>query len=164
VRVKAGELTFNVVDSGAGEPALIFLHYWGGSARTWRAVISHLSGEFRCVAYDQRGWGTSDAPQDGYSIRDLSDDTTRIIQALNIDRYVLIGHSMGGKVVQLVASQRPCGLKGAILVAPAPPTPQDIPESARQQQLHAYDNRENAIQAVAFLTVRMPQSDANCCR
>jgi 3-oxoadipate enol-lactonase len=159
VRVKAGELIFNIVDSGAGEPALIFLHHWGGSARTWRAVISHLSGEFRCVAYDQRGWGTSDAPQDGYSIRDLSDDATRIIQALNIDRYVLIGHSMRGKVVQLLASQRPCGLKGIVLVATASPTPQDIPESARQQQLYAYDNRENAIRAVAFLTVRMPASD-----
>jgi 3-oxoadipate enol-lactonase len=143
----------------ASREAVRQLRYWGGSARTWRAVISHLSGEFRCVAYDQRGWGTSDAPQDGYSIRDLSDAATRIIQALNIDRYVLIGHSMGGKVVQLLASQRPCGLKGIVLVATASPTPQDIPESARQQQLYAYDNRENAIRAVAFLTVRMPASD-----
>jgi 3-oxoadipate enol-lactonase len=71
----------------------------------------------------------------------------------------LIGHSMGGKVVQLLASRRPRGLKGIVLVAPASPMPQNIPEFARQQQLHAYDNRENAIQALAFLTARMPASD-----
>jgi 3-oxoadipate enol-lactonase len=157
--VKAGELIFNVADTGAGEPTLIFLHYWGGSARTWRAVTSRLSGEFRCVAYDQRGWGTSDAPSEGYSIADLAADATHIIHALKIDRYVLVGHSMGGKVAQLLASQRPQGLKGLVLVAPAAPTPQDIPQIARQQQLHAYDNRENAMQALAFLTVRMPASD-----
>jgi 3-oxoadipate enol-lactonase len=159
MRINAGEMTFNVADTGAGETTLLFLHYWGGSARTWRAVISRLSSEFRCVAYDQRGWGTSDAPAHGYSIGDLADDATRIIQALDIDRYVLIGHSMGGKVVQLLASRRPRGLKGIVLVAPASPMPQNIPEFARQQQLHAYDNRENAIQALAFLTARMPASD-----
>jgi len=159
MRINAGELTFNVVDIGAGETTLLFLHYWGGSARTWRAVTLPLSREFRCVAYDQRGWGTSDAPPDGYSIGDLADDATRIVQALTIDQYVLIGHSMGGKVVQLLASRQPRGLKGIVLVAPASPTPQDIPELARQQQLHAYDNRGNALQALAFLTARMPADD-----
>jgi pimeloyl-ACP methyl ester carboxylesterase len=105
MRIKAGELTLNVADTGAGEPTLIFLHYWGGSAQTWRAVTSRLSGHFRCVAYDQRGWGTSDAPADGYSIGNLADDATLLIRALKVDRYLLIGHSMGGKVVQLLASR-----------------------------------------------------------
>ena len=156
MKLKAGKLMFNVLDAGAGEPTLVFLHYWGGSARTWSAVTSSLANDFRCVAYDQRGWGDSDAPADGYSIRDLATDAMSIVQALKIDQYVLVGHSMGGKVAQFVASQRPAGLKGLVLVAPAAPTPQDIPELARQQQLHAYDNRENAMQALAFLTARMP--------
>jgi 3-oxoadipate enol-lactonase len=46
-----------------------------------------------------------------------------------------------------------------VLVAPAAPTPQNIPEQARQQQLHAYDNRENAMQAMAFLTFQMPSAE-----
>jgi 3-oxoadipate enol-lactonase len=138
---------------------LLFIHYWGGSARTWKAVVSRLSKDFRCVAYDQRGWGSSDAPPDGYSIGDLALDAEQIINALKIKRYVLVGHSMGGKVAQFLASRQPRGLEGLVLVAPAPPTPQNIPESARQQQLHAYDNRENAMQALAFLTARMPSSD-----
>lgn len=63
------ELLFNVEEHGSGEPALVFLHYWGGSSRTWNAVTSQLSTHFRCVAFDQRGWGQSDAPPKGYSIR-----------------------------------------------------------------------------------------------
>ena len=67
MKLKVGKLSFYVVESGSGEPALLFLHYWGGSARTWNVVISELSSSFRCVAYDQRGWGQSDAPEQGYS-------------------------------------------------------------------------------------------------
>ena len=156
MKLKAGDLSFNVLESGSGEPALLFLHYWGGSARTWHAVISELSTDFRCIAYDQRGWGQSDAPEQGYSIRDLALDAKNIVEALQLRRYVLVGHSMGGKVAQFLASQRPPGLVGLVLVAPATPTPQNIPEPARQAQLHAYDNRENALQALAFLTLYPP--------
>jgi len=156
--LKAGDLSFNVLESGSGEPALLFLHYWGGSARTWNAVTSKLAPEFRCVAYDQRGWGRSDAPQGGYSIRDLALDAKNIIDALQLQRYVLVGHSMGGKVAQFLASQKPKGLEALILVAPATPTPQNLPEPAIQAQLHAYDNRENALKTIEFLTA-FPPSD-----
>jgi pimeloyl-ACP methyl ester carboxylesterase len=57
---------------------------------------------------------------------------------------------MGGKVAQFLAAQRPAGLEGLVLVAPAPPTPQNLPEAAKQAQLHAYDNRENALQALGL--------------
>lgn len=66
---------------------------------------------------------------------------------------------MGGKVAQFLASERPAGLEGLVLVAPATPTPQNIPEPAKQAQLHSFDNRENALQALAFLTA-FPPSDA----
>jgi pimeloyl-ACP methyl ester carboxylesterase len=122
------------LDAGTGEPALLFLHYYGGSARTWSGVTSRLSQYYRCVAYDQRGWGLSDAPPDGYAIADLARDASEVIRALQIARYVLVGHSMGGKAAQLLASQRPEGLEGVVLVAPAAPTPQNIPEPARQQR------------------------------
>ena len=73
--------------AGTGEPALLFLHYWGGSARTWSGVTSRLSQYYRCVAYDQRGWGSSDAPPDGYAIADLARDVREVIRALQIARF-----------------------------------------------------------------------------
>ena len=45
---------------GTAEPALVFLHYWGGTSRTWRKVTAELEGQFKTVAYDARGWGKSD--------------------------------------------------------------------------------------------------------
>lgn len=47
MKLKAGELSLNVLETGVGEPALLFLHYWGGSARTWKAVTSQLATDFR---------------------------------------------------------------------------------------------------------------------
>jgi 3-oxoadipate enol-lactonase len=159
VKLRAGELSFKVLDNGSGEPALLFLHYWGGSARTWGAVTQRLLADFRCIAYDQRGWGGSDAPAQGYSIRDLALDASEIVRALRVERFVLVGHSMGGKVAQLLASQRPVGLEKLVLVAPATPTPQNIPDFAKEAQIHAYDNRENALKAVEFLTASPPSKE-----
>jgi pimeloyl-ACP methyl ester carboxylesterase len=140
-------IQLNVRDQGQGEPALVFLHYWGGSARTWDLVIARLKPDFRCVAYDQRGWGDSDKPETGYSMQDLANDAEALIQSLRLSRYVLIGHSMGGKVAQLLASKRPTGLEALILVAPAPPTPIHLTEAERKQRIQAYQQRE----AVEFL-------------
>lgn len=154
-----GNLFLNVEEQGTGEPALVFLHYWGGSLRTWNMVVGKLKGSFRCVTYDMRGWGKSDAPASGYSISDLAAETVALIAALGLKKYVLVGHSMGGKVAQLFASRNPVGLAGLVLVAPAPPTPVHFPEEIRQQQLHAYDNRETVLQAIGFLTSHPPSSD-----
>ncbi len=146
-------------EKGVGEPALVFLHYWGGSHRTWNGVISRLADTFRCVAYDSRGWGKSQAPAGGYSITDLADEASSLIQTLSLTKYVLVGHSMGGKVAQLLASRNPIGLVGLILVAPATPTPTHFPEEALQQQLHAYDNRETVVQTIRFLSAKTPSPE-----
>lgn len=156
MKVPIDTLNLNVVDTGSGNPALIFLHYWGGSARTWKSVTRALEQEFRCIAYDQRGWGSSDAPADAYSLQNLADDASMLIRAIGVERYVLVGHSMGGKAAQLLASQRSAGLEALILVAPASPFPQHISEEARFAQLHAYDNRVTALAAIDFLTARRP--------
>ena len=140
-------IQLNVRDEGKGEPALLFLHYWGGSSRTWDPVVNRLKTDFRCVAYDHRGWGESDKPETAYSVHDLANDAEALIQTLGLTRYVLIGHSMGGKVAQLLAAKRPGGLEALILVAPAPPTPMNVPEAQRKQMIQAYQNRE----AVEFL-------------
>ena len=139
---KLNGIELNVQDERQGEPSLLFLHYWGGSSRTWDLVINRLKTDFRCIAYDHRGWGESDKPETGYSIQDLANDAEALIRTLELTRYVLIGHSMGGKVAQLLASKRPEGLKALILVAPAPPSPMNLTEAERKQRIQAYENRE----------------------
>ena len=159
MRMAVGDLHLNVVDTGVDQPALVLLHYWGGSARTWQSMTDDLARTYRCIAYDQRGWGQSDAPLEGYGLEDLAADAASLIAALGLARYVLVGHSMGGKVAQLLASRRPLGLEALILVAPASPSPQHIPDEAKNRQMHAYDNRQTALGAITFLTFRQPQGD-----
>ena len=130
-RIDAGAATLHVEETGDGAPALVFLHYWGGSTRTWRLVIDRLASSARCVAIDQRGWGLSSAPATGYTIGDLAADARGVITTLGLSDYILVGHSMGGKVAQLLASQRPHGLRGLVLVAPAPAKPALIPDAVR---------------------------------
>jgi len=133
---------------GHGTPALMFLHYWGGSSRTWHHVVRELAPDFRTVAIDQRGWGRSDKPDAGYTLADLADDAQGVIDQLELTNYCLVGHSMGGKVAQLLASRRAPGLTGLVLVAPSPPSPLHLPLEARQGMVGAYASRESVVATV----------------
>ncbi|SFQ77446.1 alpha/beta fold hydrolase [Amycolatopsis rubida] len=103
-------------------PALVFLHYWGGSARTWQPVLDRLPGH-AAVTIDLRGWGRSRELPGPYSLEQSARDTRAVLADAGLTSYILVGHSMGGKVAQLAASARPAGLAGLALVAPAPAKP-----------------------------------------
>ena len=141
-------IKIHVEQEGSGDPALVFLHYYGGSSRTWAHVTARLAPRFQCVAIDHRGWGKSDAPAGGYGLADLAADAEGVIAALKLQRYVLVGHSMGGKVAQLMASRRPPGLEGLILVAPAPPPPLVVPAHMRDMMIGAYATRETVEKTI----------------
>jgi len=146
--LRSNGINLEVSQHGAGAPALVFLHYWGGSSRTWRHVTHALTPDFRTVAIDQRGWGQSDAPATGYALADLADDAQGVVEALDLERYILVGHSMGGKVAQLMASRRPRGLVGLALVAPSPPSPLGLPLDVREAMVGAYGSRDSIIATV----------------
>jgi pimeloyl-ACP methyl ester carboxylesterase len=141
MKIASNGIRLHIEEQGAGELPLVFLHYWGGSSRTWRHVTAALAACHRTIAIDQRGWGQSDAPADGYALADLAADAEGVIAALGLRRYVLVGHSMGGKVAQLLASRRPEGLAGLVLVAPSPPQPMAMPPEARAMMAGAYTSR-----------------------
>ncbi|PKU22983.1 alpha/beta fold hydrolase [Telmatospirillum siberiense] len=140
--IRVNGVDLSVVDRGEGQPTLVFLHYWGGSTETWSDTIDHLSENHRCIAFDFRGWGESGKGLLDYGLDALARDTLALIAQIGLTNYVLIGHSMGGKVAQIVAAQRPSGLLGLILVAPAPPTPLHTPPEARAQIRECLDSRE----------------------
>jgi pimeloyl-ACP methyl ester carboxylesterase len=126
------------------EPTLVFLHYFGGSARTWDLVIGHLGGQ-DAIAYDQRGWGTAAALSGPYSLQQMAADVDTIAARAGLEHVVLVGHSMGGKVAQIVAGRRSAYLSGLVLVAPAPPRrPPHVTAAYQHQLAHAYDTAESA--------------------
>lgn len=143
---------------GAG-PTLVFLHYWGGSARTWDPVRDRLDGR-DTLAIDQRGWGRSRSLPGPYTLQQLAGDVLAKIADAGIDDYVLVGHSMGGKVAQLVASTRPDGLRGIVLVGPGPAKPAAMITSEYQIGLsHAYDSAESVVGALDHVLTASPLPD-----
>ncbi|KAA0097954.1 alpha/beta fold hydrolase [Mycolicibacterium sp. P1-18] len=153
-----------IVDVGAGglharlrtgeDPALVFLHYWGGSHRTWIPVVDRLPPHHAAVTYDQRGWGASNRMPGPFELDQLADDALHVVESCDLRSFVLVGHSMGGKVAQVLAARRPAGLAGVVLVAPAPPAPAGVTAAQRDALLHAYDDAETVGQAIDHALTR----------
>jgi pimeloyl-ACP methyl ester carboxylesterase len=106
---------------GEGQPACLFLHGFGEGGYVWDGLASAISPGGQTIVPDLRGHGQSpwDAMQ-RYRIDDHAGDVARLIKALALRQFLLIGHSMGGAVALRIASTRPQGLKGLILVDCAP--------------------------------------------
>lgn len=161
MEIETNGTRIHIKQRGSGDLALVFLHYYGGSSRTWDRVANKLSDRYRIVAIDHRGWGDSEAPADGYRIADLAADAEGVIETLGLQRYVLVGHSMGGKVAQLIASRRPRGLEGLVLVAPSPPSPMLISDEQRATLAAAYLSRES-VEFVIDRVLTAKPLDADC--
>ncbi len=158
--VSANGLKLHVVQKGSGQVAIVFLHYWGGSSRTWGPVIDQLSDHHRCVAVDLRGWGKSDRTASDFSLAAQASDVEAVIAELGLTDFVLVGHSMGGKIAQLVASRHPFGLCALVLVAPAPPTPVLVSEEEKEMRLMGYRSEEGVGMVLGILA-RRPLSEVH---
>ena len=88
--IRVQGLDFHVRDVGGNRPALVFIHYWGGTGRTWDLVIREMVGRHRCVAPDLRGWGKSDKRADSHDLHTQADDVAAIIASLGLSQYVLV--------------------------------------------------------------------------
>jgi len=158
VRIQVNGTTLNVLQQSAlrnqQSASLVFLHYFGGSSRAWTGVIDQLADEHRCVAPDLRGYGDSDAPDAGYETGEMADDVIALIASLRLERYVLVGHSMGGKIALAVAARRPAGLRSLVLLAPSPPTPEPVDDSERTRLLKTYGDRIAAAETVSKIVAQ----------
>ncbi|WP_068073072.1 alpha/beta fold hydrolase [Novosphingobium lentum] len=102
----ANGIELDTIDTGPRDaPALIFLHGFPESHRTWRHQIAHLSDRFRCIAPDQRGYRGSSKPQDvaSYTPDKLIADVFQLADALGVGEFTILGHDWGGAIAWGVA-------------------------------------------------------------
>lgn len=102
----ANGIELDIVDTGPRDaPAIVFLHGFPESHRTWRHQIAHLSGRFRCIAPDQRGYRNSSNPQDAasYTPDKLIGDVFLLADALGVEKFTVAGHDWGGAIAWGVA-------------------------------------------------------------
>lgn len=100
-RISVGEIDLSIVEYGTSGPRLILLHGIGSRGVSWWPVIDELAAHFRLIVPDLRGHGDSDKPAAGYQLPDYAGDLAGLIDALELDRPLILGHSLGG-VVALV--------------------------------------------------------------
>ena len=105
---------FNVVETGSGH-ALLFLHGNGRTWEDWRGELEHYAGSYRCVAFDQRGYGASTAPAQIMSIAQMADDAAAVCHRLGIEHAYVIGCSMGAQVAMVMALRYPQMVDGVVL-------------------------------------------------
>ena len=115
--VLPGRTRLEYVEQGNSEGfPVVFLHGVTDSWRSWELVLPHLPPWIRALAPSQRGHGESDRPAD-YRARDFAEDIAAFGDALGLDRFVLVGHSMGATNAQRFAIDHPDRVRGLILVA-----------------------------------------------
>jgi len=102
--------------AGAGAPALVFVHGFGCSRADWAAQLAHFAGAHDCVACDLRGHGESPGRAEDCSIETYGADVARLLEALDLPPAVLVGHSMGCRVVLQAALDAPQHVAGLVLV------------------------------------------------
>lgn len=106
---------------GCDGPAIVLLHGLRGFSGTWRALAASLSQQYRLIALDQRGRGDSDwDPGRNYYTDAYLADLEAVVDRLALDRFVLLGHSMGGTTSYVYASRHPERLAGLIIEDIAP--------------------------------------------
>ena len=121
-------------------PVLFLLHALGGSARAWEGVVAALEDRFERVAIDLPGFGDATAAAD-VSVAGMVDRVVDIVRTKAASRWLLIAHSMGGKVATIVASRAMAGepglfgLAGVVLLAASPPSPEPMDEDRRQKMI-----------------------------
>lgn len=134
--------------------SLIFLHYWAGSGREWHTVAADLGVDCQCLTPDLGGFGDAPPPSGGYSVDAYASAVEALISQRQLTDYVLVGHSMGGKIALEVAARQPAGLRGLALLSPSPPSPEPMTEEERQQSLAAYGDPPAAEKTFEKITSR----------
>ena len=111
-------LTLSYAEQGVkSEPAVVLLPGPTDSWRSFGPVLDRLPHWFRAIAVSQRGHGDSDKPASGYGIEDFAGDVVELLNALEIDRAVLVGHSGSCLVARRVALDHPHRIAGLVLEA-----------------------------------------------
>jgi non-heme chloroperoxidase len=109
-------------DWGKGQP-IVFSHGWPLTADAWEDQMVFLAGHgYRCIAHDRRGHGRSSQPWTGNDMDTYADDLALLVETLDLNRAILVGHSTGGgEVARYIGRHGTSRVAKAVLIASVPP-------------------------------------------
>ncbi len=150
-KIRANGLDFHYQQAGDG-PDVVLIHGLTGDLSIWLLcqAMGRLAGSFRVTAYDLRGHGYSDVVPTGYTSADQARDTIAIMDALAIERAMLVGHSFGGVIALHAAVLRPDRVEAVVLSDPYFPSLRHLEDVSRWG--HWQNFRAEAAQAGVTLS------------
>lgn len=114
IEVKNGILPIAYTKSGKGDTAIIFVHGWGINKEYWKSQVDAFDKRYTVVTLDIGGHGASGHERSSWKIEDFSNDVMAVIDSLNLNKVILVGHSMGGDIILDVAYKIPDRVVGFI--------------------------------------------------
>jgi len=117
----------NVLDAGPRDGvAVVLLHSLGGSASDWETETEHIGERHRTIAVDLPGFGESPAFSGPVELTAYADSVLRTLDELGVDRFVIVGMSMGGMVALQIAARQPARCRGLVLASTTPAVDESI--------------------------------------
>jgi pimeloyl-ACP methyl ester carboxylesterase len=114
--VRAGDTRWSYYEGGEG-PTLVLLHGFGADKTTWLPLAEQLTAHFHVVIPDLPGWGRSSRnPGASYGIQAQAQRLQAFVAAVGLQRFVLVGHSMGGAIAGAYAAEHPQGVAALALL------------------------------------------------
>lgn len=114
--MQINNLETNVLDYGEGKQAVLLLHGWGGCAASMLGLANDLSIRYRVIIPDLWGWGLSQKPPSDFGIFEYAKGIAELLNQKNLKQVCLIGHSFGGRIGLVLASQYPQLISKLILI------------------------------------------------
>jgi pimeloyl-ACP methyl ester carboxylesterase len=147
-----------VDDGGSGGLPVVFVHSLAGNSTHWSNQLEHLRRTRRAVALDLRGHGRSEPPKDStYTIAAIAGDIATVVDTLGLDRFVLVGHSLGGGVALAYAGAHPDRVAGLVLVDPIGDGKQ-IPPAEAKAFLAGFESNYDSTSQGYWTSIAGPDS------
>ena len=138
------------------EPAALLLHGIGNYGRVWDFVAAEIAGRSHLVAPDARGHGDSITPRTGYAPEDFVADAIAVLDATEVARAVVVGHSMGGAHAMVLAATHPDRVRALALIDVGPEIGHEGGDRARRLSLGRPDHFTDDDAALAYLRETSP--------
>ena len=137
-------------------PPTLLLHGIGNYARYWDFFADAIAGRLRLIATDARGHGESGPPPGDYAPQEFVADAVAVLDALAIERAVVVGHSMGGTHAIRLAAAHPDRVERLVVVDAGPEPLPEGAERVRRLSLERPERFANTDEALAYLRRTSP--------